>query len=79
MQFLLIAKENEKAMETAREHDMIDSFALFLGKNGTRAEYMEIARYYEDRKKLEKAAEFFERVSVRVNVPRPYALHPPTI
>ena len=32
IEFLLIAKENETAMQLAREHDMMESLALFLGK-----------------------------------------------
>jgi len=61
IEFLLIAKENEKAIETAREHDMMDSLALFLGKDGTRSEYMEIARHYKSKKQPEQAAEYYEK------------------
>jgi len=61
IEFHLIAKENDKAREVAKEHDMMDSFALFLGNDGSRAEYTEIAKYYVAKKNLEKAAEFFEK------------------
>jgi WD repeat-containing protein 19 len=61
IEFLLIAKENEKAIETAREHEMMDALALFLGKDGTRGEYMEIARHYKNKKQLEQAAEYYEK------------------
>jgi len=61
IEFLLIAKENEKAVETAREHDLIDSLALFLGKDGSKSEYMEIARHYENKHESEKAAEYYEK------------------
>ena len=61
IEFHLIAKENDKAREVAKEHDMVDSFALFLGNDGSRAEYTEIAKYYVAKKNLEKAAEFFEK------------------
>ena len=61
IEFHLIAKENDKAREVAKEHDLMDSFALFLGNDGSRAEYTEIAKYYVAKKNLEKAAEFFEK------------------
>jgi len=64
IEFLLIAKENEKAVETAREHDLIDSLALFLGKDGSKSEYMEIARYYENKHESEKAAEYYEKAGL---------------
>ena len=35
IEFLLIGKENGEALELAKEHDMIDNYALFLADQGT--------------------------------------------
>lgn len=61
IEFLIIAKENEKAAEIAREHDLMDSFASFLKNDGTKDEYVAIAQYYETKGQPEKAGEFFEK------------------
>jgi len=61
VEFLLVAKEKEKAMELAQAHDLMDSFALFLGEEGTTNEYGKVAQYYESKQQPEQAAEFYQK------------------
>mmetsp|Transcript_44380 Transcript_44380/g.108454 ORF Transcript_44380/g.108454 Transcript_44380/m.108454 type:complete len:1358 (+) Transcript_44380:80-4153(+) len=61
IEFLIIAKDNAKAAEVARDHDLMDSFALFLGKDGTSAEYVSIAQYYENKQQWDRAGDFYEK------------------
>ena len=39
IEFLLIGKENAEALELAKEHDMIDNYALFLADQGTQVSF----------------------------------------
>jgi WD repeat-containing protein 19 len=60
IEFLLIAKQNADALELAKEHDDVDTYTLYLGKDGTPEEYLDIAQYYESSKGLpERAGEFY--------------------
>jgi len=61
IEFLIVAKENERAAEVAREHDLMDSFSSFFKNDGTKQEYITIAQYYETKGQPEKAGEFFEK------------------
>ena len=39
----------------------MDAFALFLGRDGEPAQYVQVASYYESKAQLEQAADFYER------------------
>jgi hypothetical protein len=45
----------------AQAHDLMDTFALFLGRDGEPAQYARVAEYYESKALLEQAADFYER------------------
>jgi len=61
IEFLIVAKENQKAAELAQSHDLMDSYAHFMHNDGTQHEYVAMAQYYESKQQPEKAAEFYER------------------
>ena len=48
-------------MQMAQAHDLMDAFALFLGRNGEPELYSRVANYYESKGQLEPAADFYDR------------------
>jgi len=61
IEFLLIAKQGDKAFELAQTHDAMSEYARQLGDKGTTEEYTAIAKYYESKGMVGEAGNFYAR------------------
>jgi WD repeat-containing protein 19 len=59
IEFLIRAKNEEEAFNTAERHDDMETFEFHLDGRGTTQQHLMIARYYEQRNLLPKAAEHY--------------------
>jgi WD repeat-containing protein 19 len=59
IEFLLLAKKPKMAMDTARQHDLLDVLAQFLGDDASAEDYNFIAQHYERQQNSLQAAEFY--------------------
>lgn len=59
VEFLLRANNNDEAFSMAERHDEMETFEQNLGEKGTPSQRLQIARYYEQRNHLSKAAEHY--------------------
>lgn len=63
IEFLLMAKRSEEAFALAKTHSQMDKYALALGEDGAREEYLKIATYYEEREDWGNAGKFYALVN----------------
>ncbi|KAL9647005.1 hypothetical protein ABK040_013859 [Willaertia magna] len=60
IEFLVMAEKQEDAFELAQTHDEMDTYARIIGDEGqAKDEYMYIAKYYESKMNLDKAADYY--------------------
>jgi len=59
IEFLLMAKRQSEAFELAKTYDGMDMYAEKLGKNGKAENYIQIAKYFENKKDWGRAAHFY--------------------
>eukprot|EP00940_MAST-03C_sp_MAST-3C-sp2_P000948 g948.t1 len=59
IEFLLMAKRQSEAFELAKTYDGMDMYVKKLGNDGTPDNYMQIARYYEQKRDWGKAGYFY--------------------
>merc|ERR1711904_629239 len=59
VEFLLLANNDEEAFHLAETHDEMEVYEQGLGEKGTCAQHMGIAKYYEQRNLLPKAAKHY--------------------
>ena len=59
IEFLLLAKRGQEALELATAHDCMDVFEQALGAEGSPEEYHAIAKFYESKQANTKAAECY--------------------
>jgi len=59
VEFLLLANSDEEAFRLAERHDEMEVYENGLGDKGTSSQYMAIAKYYEQRSLLAKAAKHY--------------------
>jgi len=59
IEFLLLAKNDREAFLLAERHDQMETYEQGLQDKGTREQYMDIAKYYEQRNLLGNAAKHY--------------------
>jgi len=59
IEFLLLAKNDKEAFMLAERHDQMEIYEQGLQDKGTREQYMDIAKYYEQRNLLGNAAKHY--------------------
>merc|ERR1719327_1932313 len=59
IEFLLLAKNDQEAFLLAERHDQMETYEQGLLEKGTRQQHMSIAKYYEQRNLLSKAAKHY--------------------
>ena len=59
IEFLLLAKKPKAAMDVARQHDLLDVLAQFLGDEASSEDFNFIAQHYERQQNSFQAAEFY--------------------
>jgi WD repeat-containing protein 19 len=59
IEFLLLAKKPKSAMDIARQHDLLDVLAQFLGDDASTEDFHFIAQHYERQQNSFQAAEFY--------------------
>ena len=59
IEFLLMAKRQSEAFELAKTYDGMDVYVEKLGKNGKAENYVQIARYFEQKRDWGRAAHFY--------------------
>lgn len=59
IEFLLLAKKPKSAMDIARQHDLLDVLAQFLGDDASAEDFNFIAQHYERQQNSFQAAEFY--------------------
>ena len=59
IEFLILAKRSEEALELAVTHSCMEAYTQALGKEGLPEEYKKVAVYYEGQQDYQKAGEFW--------------------
>jgi len=59
IEFLILAKRSEEALELAVTHSCMEAYTQALGKEGLPEEYKKVAIYYEGQQDYQKAGEFW--------------------
>jgi WD repeat-containing protein 19 len=59
IEFLLLSKKPKSAMDIARQHDLLDVLAQFLGDDASPEDFNIIAQHYERQQNSFQAAEFY--------------------
>lgn len=59
IEFLLLAKKPKSAMDIARQHELLDVLAQFLGDDASAEDFQFIAQHYERQQNSLQAAEFY--------------------
>eukprot|EP00755_Sulcionema_specki_P023223 Sspe_Gene.78375::Locus_49029_Transcript_1_1_Confidence_1.000_Length_4205::g.78375::m.78375/K19671/WDR19, IFT144; WD repeat-containing protein 19 len=61
IEFLLLAKKTDEAFELASQHDLMDTYARILGTNGSAEDNTNLAQYYEKKKQLGLAGDYYAK------------------
>ena len=61
IEFLLCSKKPQEAFEIAQAHRLMDVFVRQLREDGTSADYMKAAKYFEAQGGFDKAADLYHR------------------
>eukprot|EP01029_Cantina_marsupialis_P026834 TRINITY_DN7306_c0_g1_i3.p1 TRINITY_DN7306_c0_g1~~TRINITY_DN7306_c0_g1_i3.p1 ORF type:complete len:1019 (-),score=347.17 TRINITY_DN7306_c0_g1_i3:302-3358(-) len=61
IEFMLIAKELDKAFELAKKHDEMDVFADHIGELGSASVFTRIAKYHESKGRWSIAGDFYSK------------------
>ncbi|EFC50007.1 hypothetical protein NAEGRDRAFT_29690, partial [Naegleria gruberi] len=59
IEFLIMAEKVDEAFEIAKAHDEMDTYAKIVGEGADKSEYLSIAKYYESKVALDRAADYY--------------------
>ncbi|KAG2385456.1 hypothetical protein C9374_003271 [Naegleria lovaniensis] len=59
IEFLIMAEKVDEAFDIAKTHDEMDTYAKIIENKAEKSDYLSIAKYYESKVALDKAADYY--------------------